>query len=56
MLGQHCFISLDGMDFHIEEPSPFDPMYKFEGPCVQYEVGIGLQTGWIVWWNGAFPC
>ena len=21
-----------------------------------YEVGICLQMGWIVWWNGAFPC
>ena len=29
---------------------------KFEGLCVQYEVGIHMQTGWIVWWNGAFPC
>ena len=18
--------------------------------------GYGLQTGWIVWWNGTFPC
>ena len=30
--------------------------HKFEGPGVHYEVGICLQAGGIVWWNGAFPC
>ena len=59
IIGQCCFISLDGTDSHIQEPTPFNPKlfsHKFEGPGVQYEVGICLQTGWIVWWNGAFPC
>ena len=23
---------------------------------MQYEVGICLQMGWIVWLNGTFPC
>ena len=58
MVGQCCFISLDNMDFHIQEPSTFDPMWyshRFEGPGVQYKVGICLQTGWIVWWNGVYP-
>ena len=31
-------------------------LHKFEGPGVWYEVGICLHTGWIVWWNGMFPC
>ena len=30
--------------------------HKFEGPGVQCKMGICLQTGWIVWWNGTFPC
>ena len=44
---------------HIQEPTPFDPKWfsdKFEDPSVWYKVGICLQTGWIVWWNGVFPC
>ena len=35
IIGQCCFISLDGTDFNIQEPSPFDPKWfshKFEGP------------------------
>ena len=49
--GQVCFISLDGTDFRILEPSPFDPKWyshKFKGAGVRYEVGICLKTGWIV--------
>ena len=59
MLGQYCFISLDGMDFNTQEPWQFNPMgysHKFKGPGGQYEVGRGLQMGSIIWWNGAFPC
>ena len=57
--GQRCFITVDGTDFRIQEPSPFHPQWyshKFEGPGLRYEVGVCLRTGWIVWWNGAFPC
>ena len=45
MVGQLCFIRLDGTDFSIQEPSPFDPMWyshKFKGLGVQYKVGICL--------------
>ena len=59
IIAQHCLIHLDGTDFHIQEPSPFNPMWyshKFKGLGVQYEVRICLQTGWIVWWNGILPC
>ena len=45
IIGQHCFISLDGTDFCIQELALFDPKWfsnKFEGPGVQYQVGIYL--------------
>lgn len=54
-----CKVTIDGTDFQINEPQPFNPKWyshKFHGPCVHYEVGICIQTGWIVWVNGPFPC
>lgn len=30
--------------------------HKHNGPGVRYEVGLCIQTGWIVWINGPFPC
>jgi hypothetical protein len=57
----HCnvFVTVDGTDFRIQEPSPFSPTWyshKFKGPGVRYEVGVCISTGWIVWLNGPFPC
>ena len=52
-------ITVDGTDFRIQEPVPFDTgwfSHKFKGPGVRYEVGIAIQTGWIVWVNGPFMC
>jgi hypothetical protein len=57
--GSKCLASIDGTDFRIQEPSPFDPgwySHKFKGPGLRYEVGVALQTGDIVWLNGPFPC
>ena len=51
-------MSIDGTDCRIQEPTPFDPLWyshKFNGPSVRYEVGICIQTGWIVWVHGPFP-
>ena len=51
-------MSIDGTDCRIQEPTPFDPLWyshKFNGPGVRYEVGICIQTGWIVWVHGPFP-
>ena len=51
-------MSVDGTDFPIQEPSPFSKKwysYKFNGAGIRYEVGILIQTGWIVWLNGPFP-
>lgn len=56
---QVCLITVDGTDFKIQEPSPFDPSYyshKFQHAGLRYEIGICIKTGWIVWVNGPFPC
>ena len=57
--GSRCKITVDGTDFMIQEPRPFHRRWfskKFKGPGVRYEVGISIQTGWIVWINGPYPC
>ena len=54
-----CLVTLDGTDFKIQEPTPFDPRWyshKHRGPGLRYEVGVCIQTGWIVWHHGPFPC
>jgi len=58
-LGQICLTTVDGTDFRIMEPTPFDPAnfsHKFKGPGVRYEIAVCVKTGWIVWVNGPFPC
>jgi DDE superfamily endonuclease len=55
--GSRCKITVDGTEFEIEEPQPFDKGFyskKFNGPGLRYEVGIAIQTGYIVWINGPF--
>ena len=55
-LGEQCKIMVNGMDFCIQEPVPFDPScHKFKGPGLYYEVGVCIKTGWIVWVNASFP-
>ena len=57
--GNKCLISVDGTDCPIYEPTPWSSKWyshKFEGPGVRYEIAISIQTGWIVWLNGPFPC
>jgi hypothetical protein len=54
-----CKITLDGTDCPIQEPRPFDRKWfshKFKAAGVCYEVGLCIQTGWIVWVNGPYPC
>jgi hypothetical protein len=29
--------------------------HKFHGPALRYELGLCIQTGWIVWKNGPYP-
>jgi hypothetical protein len=50
---------LDGTDFPINEPVPFDKKWfshKFHGPGVRYEIGLAIGTGDIVWASGGLPC
>jgi hypothetical protein len=57
--GSTCKTTVDGTDFRIYEPSPFDPKWyshKLKGPGIRYEVGVCIQTGSIVWVNGPYPC
>jgi hypothetical protein len=57
--GSRCKISVDGTDCPIREPIPFSSRWyshKFKGPGLRYEVAVCIQTGWIVWKNGPYPC
>ena len=52
-------MTVDGTDFRINEPYPFNPMWyshKFSGPGVRYKVVVGLREEGILWVNGPFPC
>jgi DDE superfamily endonuclease len=56
--GSTCKITVDGTDFLIQEPTPFLKKWyskKFNGLAVRYEVGVAIQTGYIVWANRPFP-
>jgi len=57
--GAFALITLDGADFRIQEPYPFDPKWfshKFKAAGVRYEVGVCILSGEIVWVNGPHPC
>ncbi|KAK4009233.1 hypothetical protein OUZ56_018349 [Daphnia magna] len=57
--GTITYISLDGTDFRIMEPSEFSPKWyshKFHGPGLRYELGLCIRTGEIVWAHGGLPC
>jgi hypothetical protein len=50
-----CRVSVDGTDFMIGEPFPFNKKWKspkFSGAAVKYEVAISIFSGDIVWING----
>jgi hypothetical protein len=52
-------MTIDGTDFLIQEPMPFNRKWyshKFKGPGLRYEIGVCIQTGWIVWVHGPYPC
>lgn len=52
-------VSLDGTDFRIREPQPFDRKWyshKFKTAGIRYEIGISIVEGWIVWASGGLPC
>ena len=58
-----CLVSVDGVDFEIEEPYPYERQWskrwfstKFKGPGLRYEVALAILTGDILWFNGPFAC
>ena len=55
--GSECKVSVDGTDFRVQQFQPYDEKWKshkFEAPRLRYEVGVAIQTGYIVWLNGPF--
>ena len=52
-------VTLDGTDFKIQEPKPFDRAWfshKFNGPGVRYLVAVSVIKGYIVWTDGPYMC
>ena len=59
--GSDCLVSVDGVDFEIEEPYPYHRevskiwfSHKFKGPGLRYEVAVCIQTGDIVKIEGPY--
>ena len=58
-----CWISVDCVDFPIEEPFPYEKAWskrwyseKENGAGLWYELGVCIANGFIVWTNGPFAC
>ena len=54
-----CLMSIDGTDVKINEPLPFHLIWwshKHNSAGLCNEIGVCIQTGHIVWFNGPFPC
>ena len=54
-----CRTSVNGTDFKIYDPSPFNATlhsHKFHGPGLRYEMGVAIDSGYIVWLHGPLPC
>lgn len=52
-------VSVDGLDFQIYEPSPFNSCwysFKHNGPGLRYEISLSIRTGKITSVDGPFPC
>ena len=57
--GKTCKVTVNGTECPINEPQPFNSMWyshKFKDSALQYELAVCIQTGWIVWVNGPYPC
>ena len=56
--GSICKITVDGNDFLIREPTPFSGRWfghKMKHASLRCEIGVCIQTVWIVWVNGPCP-
>jgi len=52
-------ISVDGTDFDINEPGPWNKKWyshKHNGPGLRYEIGLALFSNQVVWYSGPHPC
>jgi hypothetical protein len=53
--GVWCRVSVDGTDFQMQEPFPFNKgwmSHKFMGAALKYEVCVSIYSGDIVWIHG----
>jgi hypothetical protein len=51
--------TIDGVDFQIPEPIPFDSKWyshNFVSPGLRYKIGVCIKTGKLVSFNGPFEC
>ena len=58
-----CLLSVDGIDFQILEPYPYEKewskrwySHKFKKPGLRYEIALSIIGGDMCWVNGAFAC
>jgi hypothetical protein len=55
--GEDCLILVDGVDFKMPHYGPTFSSHKFTKKSgLQYEIGICIKTGSLVWINGPFAC
>lgn len=57
--GCTCCMTVDGTDFFIQETKRFWSgwySHKFKFLGLRYEIGVCLETGWIVRVNGPYTC
>ena len=58
-VGNIVKLLLDGTDYPINEPCPFDRLWftkQINGPGVRYEIALNIRTGEICWIIGPFQC
>jgi hypothetical protein len=58
-IGGLCRVVVDGTDYEVQEPHPFDRTYyshKFRHAGLRYELATAIQTGWLVWTAGPYRC
>ena len=52
-----CYVTVDGTDFRIEEPTPFDGKcysHKFKAAGLRYGIGVTFNGGLLVWFRGPY--
>ena len=54
--GSDCMLSVDGTDYPMPWWGNLFKSHKYKGQigALRYEVGIGIKSGDICWWNGPY--